>query len=128
MSRTLQTPTQNPAIRGQLDPNFKYVRVEMPNPRFEESNIDDFLDPNNDPQRPTLPIYEEVSRDRAITGNSRMALLRTPKEEFEKYQDELVEYSTRNLKRGLANDKTPESHIIGSFSEFDAGDGVIMKS
>ena len=127
MSRAVQTPIINPANRGTLDPNYHYVRVQIPDDKFDDSQLEDYVDPNGtDPAGHPMPVYEEVTRDRKATGSAKIALLRTPVEEFNKYQNSVVEKATRNLKPRSSEEKEEGRHIIGSFSRFETADEEVL--
>lgn len=121
MSQVKQTPTVNPAFRANRDPNYHYVRVEGESDKFDMSQIETYLDPNSEGLRGYHPVYEVVSTNRQDTGNSRMSLLRCPKEEYEKHEAALIADATRNQKPRKDDKDLIYGDVIGAYTEVEVG-------
>jgi hypothetical protein len=91
--RQTSSQSTNPTPSRVLDrENYHYVKVQNADKGDWQTPIEDYIHGTED-----IPPHEVVSTDRAVTGSSRMTLLRIPKDVHEARMKRIGDDSRRTV-------------------------------
>ena len=113
--KQVNSQTTNPGAKVVLDhENFHYVKVQNKDRGDWQSPIEDYMNGTDE-----IPAHELVSEDRAVTGSSRMSLLRIPIEVHNERMKKNEGTSRRAIKSLPNNEAGEFGEVIGGVLTVD---------